>query len=148
MRNWTILALVLSLGLSACGSDSGDAQGPSFGDFRAATRDAAGAEAVDCGHVDNGVDRSAVNCCVVGRYAQSLPAFATYEEQGVDSRVAQGFAARSDGAVIRLSYDSGLETDGSDATIDEQDCSAPVASPNACSDPNGLPFVCAASQDS
>lgn len=138
------LALALSVGLSACGSGSDDDRGLTFKDFRDTTQNAAGAEAVDCGHVDLGGDRSPASCCVVSNYAQSLPAFATYDKQGIDSRIAEGFAARRDGTVVVVSYDSGLETgNGSDATLDERNCDAPVASPNACSDPNGQPFVCA-----
>jgi hypothetical protein len=131
-----------SLFVAACSSDGGD--GITFEDFQAEVRLEAGAGAADCGHVAFGADRSSANCCVATNFVQFLPFSATYDEQGIDSRVARGIALNASGTTTIFHFDSD-PTGGNqqnNGVINRQTCDTPTLSQNPCSDPVGFPISC------
>lgn len=116
----------------------------SFQDFQAEVKSAAGAGAADCGHVVLGADRSAANCCVATNFGQSRPFSVTFDEQGIDSRVARGVALNARGTTTIYVFDSD-PTGGNRAkngVIYSERCKYPTLIQNPCNDPSGFPINC------
>ena len=136
---------IFALLVAACPSgDGGDDSGGTFEDFLAEVKLVAGAGAIDCGHVILGSDRSVANCCVATNFIQSLPFSATFDEQGIDSRVATGIALDAGGTTTIFFFDGGLfgSNQPDNGVINSQICNNPTLTQNACSDPSGFPLKC------
>jgi hypothetical protein len=145
MKYWSQLALVIlnSLLVAACSSSDGGS-GITFADFQTEVKLAAGAGAADCGHVALGADRSEANCCVATNFVQFLPFSATFDEQGIDSRVARGLVLDASGVTTLFAFDSD-PTGGNrqdNGRINSVTCDNPSLTQNPCSDPVGFPLTC------
>ena len=97
-----ILAAVTTVfTLSGCTTGN---SGVTFGDFRNRASSLAGSGATDCGNAEIGFG-NAQNTCVTTAFVEQRSAFATYDGQGTDSRVATGLAVTMSGSVYRLFFD-------------------------------------------
>lgn len=111
-------------------------------------RERAGANAVDCGRVAIGADRSSTDSCVAQAFQERKPFHARYEAQGIDSRVAWGVIGSASGTVTLLLYDSD-PSGGSDvgAVIDARTCEgARLRADGASRNDGAPPFECTSDQ--
>ena len=145
-RSQHTFVILISLLVAACSSSDGDGGGSgiTFADFQTEVKLAAGAGAADCGHVALGADRSEANCCVATNFVQFLPFSATFDEQGIDSRVARGLVRDASGVTTLFAFDSD-PTGGNrqdNGRINSVTCDNPSLTQNPCSDPVGFPLTC------
>jgi hypothetical protein len=80
--------------------------------------------AIDCGHVELGADRSAVDACVVDAFRGMKAFYARYEARGTDSHVVHGVLGSVTGLVTLLVYDGDPGGGGGDGR--------PVITANTC----------------
>ncbi len=114
-------------------------------DFVDAVAGRAGAQAVDCGHVQLNANATAVNACVQRSFDDGKPFYAIYERMGLDSHVASGISRSTDGTVTILSYDGDPGGGGGDGqpVIDAQICEGAKRRVPAVGDPAApLPLDC------
>ena len=127
-------ALLVLVALPACSSSDRtcDADG--------LARAAAGDNAIACGTVAIGADRSAVDACVLHAFTAHQPFYARYDMQGIDSKGARLEAGDASGRVFLLTWD-GDPSGGSQTheTVDQVECT----SPNIDLTANNAGFTCA-----
>ncbi len=118
--------------------------GVTVSDAKAAAKNAAGANAVDCGTVDIQQSKADANCCLASNRAQSIPAYALYMLQGFDSVVAQAVSMDASGVVTYFSFSGNVGDfqEPIEGQVTEQTCQSPVLAENACSNATDLPFAC------
>ena len=135
-------AFIAAFGAAGCLEESGDPT--TLEDLEVEARRIAGAGAVGCGTTQAGADRSTTNCCVAGNYTQSLPTYAVYMEQGIDTMEAVAVAADNSGAVTYLVFHGRLGDVRPpwEGEIVREPCANPVLAADVCSDPAGRPFAC------
>ncbi len=109
-----LFALILSSVAFIAGGCSSGNSGVTFDDFRGRVSALAGSSAVDCGNANIGQGEEQ-NVCIGSAFVAQSAAFATYENQGIDSRSATALAATVDGNVFKLYFD-GDPTGGGSAT--------------------------------
>ena len=97
----TIAIAITVFALSSCSTGN---SGVTFDDFRDRASSLAGSEATDCGNAEIGLG-NLQNICITTAFVEQRSAFATYDGQGADSRVATGFAVTTGGRVYRLFFD-------------------------------------------
>lgn len=133
---------LITLLVAACSSVSG--RRATFDSFVAEVKSAAGAGAIDCGHVTLGADRSVANCCVAINFIRSLPFSVSFDEQGIDSRVARGLMRNIHGTTTLFYFDSdpsgGYRQDN--GVVYSHACKNPTLTQNPCGDPVGFPLNC------
>src|ERR1051325_3366564 len=66
----------------------------------------AGSASKDCGWVRLGRDAWPTINCTAGHFKRGKPFYAWFQQQGIDSMVADGIAMNGKGEVFRLRYDS------------------------------------------
>jgi len=88
--------------LGGCASTGNS--GITYGDFRNKASMLAGVNSIDCGNAEIGLGLEQ-NTCVSNAFKASNSAFATYDLQGFDSRVANSLAVSTDGRVHQLFFD-------------------------------------------
>lgn len=112
----TLAVLLASVG--ACGA-------PSFGDFRARVRSAAGPGAEFCGDVASGTSEYRANACLAQAFGNGTGAYAIFRTQGYGSTGAVAPVTR-DGRVSFHSFDGDSAGDGSDeGEITVRECRNP-----------------------
>lgn len=135
--------ILVSLHVASCSSGDGGGSGIVFETFRVEVKLAAGAGAADCCHVALGADRSEANCCVAANFVQFLPFSVTFDEQGIDSRLALGLVLDASGTATLFFFDS--DPTGSNrqdsGRINSVTCDNPILTENLCSDPAGFPMI-------
>jgi len=136
------LTVLVPLLLAACLSNGGSRK--TFEEFRAEVKMLAGASTTDCGHVALGADRSVANCCVAINFIRSLPFSVSFDEQGIDSRVARGLMRDAYGTTTLFFFDSdpsgGYRQDN--GVVYSRTCKNPTLTQNPCGDPVGFPLNC------
>lgn len=134
--------VLISLLVAACSSMGG--RPATFDSFLAEVKLAAGAGATDCGHMALGADRSVANCCVAINFIRSLPFSVSFDEQGIDSRVARGLMRNVYGTTTLFYFDSdpsgGYRQDS--GVVYSRTCKNPTLTQNPCGDPVGFPLNC------
>lgn len=115
-------ALIFSFSAFFTGGCSPLDSGVTFDDFRDRARALAGSNAVDCGNAEIGQGNEQ-NACIGSAFAAQSAAFATYDRQGIDSRVATALAVTVGGGVFNLFFDGDPSGGGSSSngqiTVDE-----------------------------
>jgi len=137
--------VVFALALSACNkSDNSDESVVTMTDARAAANSSAGSSAVDCGTVEANVSRADANCCMASNRAQSIPAFALYKIQGIDTVLANAVSLKANGEVhyFEFSGNVGDFDEPVEGHITEKVCNGAQMADNACSNETALPFIC------
>lgn len=130
--------------LALCACDPSDETAITMADARTAAMSSAGPSAVDCGTIEAQESRADANCCLASKRAQSMPAFALYILQGIDSVVAQAVSLNADGQVeyFLFSGDLGDFDDPVEGRITKTICNGAALADNACSNETALPFTC------
>ena len=136
------IMFVFTVMMGGCGDTN--KSGIDFNAFHEKVRRTAGDGAIDCGIVDIGADRSQTNCCVANNYKQSVPAYAIYKSQGIDSDYATGVCSNATGSVTFFGFDSDPSGSGSanNGEIRQNICMSPTILATACTDSVKLPFTC------
>src|SRR5947209_11349176 len=118
LRLLTFLALFSLVVAPSCADHSCDPDG--------LARNAAGANASNCGTVAIGADRAAVDACVMHAFAAHQPFYARYDEQGIDSKLAYLVAGDASGRIFTFNWD-GDPSGGSKSheTVDQYECRGP-----------------------
>lgn len=134
--SWRRATVILALMVPSCGPDC---------DLGEEVRDRAGPDAVNCGHVLLGGDRSMADACVLKAFADGKPFHVRYEMQGTDSHVALGVVRSGVGKVFFLLYDGDPGGGGGDGDpwITASVCESPTVHFAPASRPQGTaPFEC------
>lgn len=105
----TIATAITLLVLSSCSTGN---SGVTFDDFRDRARSLSGSGATDCGNAEIGFG-NVQNTCITTAFVERNSAFATYDGEGIDSRVATGLAVTTGGRVYRLFFDGDPTGSGS-----------------------------------
>jgi len=118
--------------------------GTTLEDLEIEARRTAGPNALDCGTTQIGADRSQTNCCVASNYSQSLPTYAVYMEQGIDTVEATAVAVNNVGEVTYLAFhgDLGDFEEPWEGEIVTAPCASPTLTQDVCSNPTARPFNC------
>jgi len=134
--------VIVALALCAC--DKSDESAITMADARAAAQSSAGTSAVDCGTVEANGNRADANCCLASNLAQSMPAFALYKIQGIDSVVASAVSLKENGQVEYFEFSGNLGDfeEPVEGLITRKICNGAVLADNACSNERALPFSC------
>jgi hypothetical protein len=73
----------------------------------------AGPQAVDCGHVAFGADRTRSGSCLLAAIEAGRPLWVRYDRQGIDSHIETVLVRTLGGPFVRLEYDSDIRGSGS-----------------------------------
>lgn len=103
---FSIATLLVSLILLTGCSSNKDLSGISITDYANELSEVAGTNATDCGWVKVGEEREVVDSCVELNLRNKKPFYATYDRQGIDSRISSGIAFNKQGEVYSFNYDS------------------------------------------
>lgn len=141
---FSISTLLLSLILlTGCSSNKG-VSGISIGDYANELNEVAGTNAIDCGWVELGEKRLVVDTCVELNLRNKKPFYATYDRQGIDSRLSSGIAFNKEGEVYSLIYDSNPSGgfSSNDGRIVKNVCDSIPMDPNSETDIEGVKVNC------
>jgi hypothetical protein len=135
----------VALTLGAC--NKSDENVITMADARDAAKASAGPSAVDCGTIEIRASRADANCCLASNLAQSMPAFALYKIQGIDSVVAQAVSLKASGQVEHFEFGGNLGDfeEPVEGLITKTVCNGATLADNACSNERDLPFSCSQS---
>lgn len=130
--------------LALCACDKSDDGGVTMADARAAAKTSAGASAVDCGTIEIRASRADANCCFASNLAQSMPAFALYKIQGIDSVVAEAVSLKANGEVEHFEFGGNLGDfeEPVEGLVTRRVCNGAALADDACSNERDLPFSC------
>jgi hypothetical protein len=125
---------------SALLAGSGCHSGPSFDQYRKRLSERAGPDAVDCGLVRLGSDRSQAVKCAASGLENRQAVHVIFQVQGIDSSIFHGLAVTADGKGTWLMWDDDTYGHGrplhAQSWIDEKPCIDPSVVDN------GIPIRC------
>ena len=103
----------------------------------------AGDDAIDCGSVAPGGDRSEVDSCATDAFEAGDPFIARYEQVGVERRLTLAVAGNSEGRVKLFRFDNApCGSTSCDPVTDVQSCEGPSAAKVSSDEPDALPIEC------